>query len=86
MIDIDNKDGLIKFTNLYHITEYVFTLFHKNVYCGCGQLVRAFASQAEGWVFKFQPRQTQVVKTGNDSSNAKLSAISVIVTGPRRWP
>ena len=32
------------------------------------------------------PRQTQVVKTGRDSSTAKRSATGVSVTGPRRWP
>ena len=48
------------------------------------QLVRAFASQAEGWVFESQTRQTLVIKTGSDSSIAKRSAICVSVTGPRR--
>ena len=47
--------------------------------------VRAFASQAEGWVFEPQPRQTQVVKTGSDISTAKLLAIGVSFTSPRRW-
>ena len=47
------------------------------------QWVRALASQAEGWVFESQPRQTYVVKTGCDSSTAKRSAIGVSVTGPR---
>ena len=28
---------------------------------------KAFASQAEGWVFDYQPQQTYVVKTGSDS-------------------
>ena len=35
------------------------------------QSVRALAWHAKGWVFKSQPRQTLVVKTGNDSSNDK---------------
>ena len=48
------------------------------------QWVRAFAPQAEGWVFESQPRQSYVVKTGSDSSTAKRSAIGVSVTGPRR--
>ena len=46
------------------------------------QLFRAFASQAEGWVFQSQPRQTKVLKTGSDSSTAKRSAVGVSVTGP----
>ena len=51
------------------------------------QWVRALASHAKGLVFKFQPRQTQVVKTDSKSSTAKRSAISVIAkvkatTGP----
>ena len=41
------------------------------------QWVRALASHAKGLVFKFQPRQTQVVKTDSKSSTAKRSAISV---------
>ena len=41
------------------------------------QWVRALASHAKGRVFKFQPRQTQVVKTDSKSSTAKRSAISV---------
>ena len=44
------------------------------------QWARAFASQAEGWVFESQPRQT-VVKKGSDSSTAKRSAKGVCVTG-----
>ena len=39
---------------------------------------------AEGWVLESQPRQTQVVKTGSDSSTATRSAIGVSVTGPGR--
>ena len=38
------------------------------------QSVRAYAPQAEGWMFE----------TGSDSSNAKRSALGVSVTGPRR--
>ena len=48
------------------------------------QWVRGFPSQAEGWMFESQPRQTQVVKTGSDSSTAKRSAIGVNATGPWR--
>ena len=44
------------------------------------QWVRAFASQAEGWVFESQPRQTLVEKRGSNSS----TAIGVSVKGPRR--
>ena len=47
---------------------------------------RAFAPQAEGWVFESQPQQTQVIKAGSDSYTRKCSAIGVSVTGPRRWP
>ena len=43
------------------------------------QWVRAFASQAEGWLFESQPRQTYVINTGNDSSTAKPSSTSVSV-------
>ena len=45
------------------------------------QRVRAFASQAKGWVFESQSRQTYVVKTGSDSSTAKRSAIESRVLG-----
>ena len=49
------------------------------------QLVRAFALNADGWMFESQLWQTQIVKTGSDSSTAKCSALSVSVTGPWRW-
>ena len=52
------------------------------VTAAAAQWVRAFASQAEGWVFESQPRQT--VKTDSDSSTAKRSATGVSDTGPRR--
>ena len=41
------------------------------------QWMKAFAPQAEGWMFESQPRRTQVVKTGrpSDRSTAKRSAI-----------
>ena len=48
------------------------------------QLDRAFVSQAEGLVFESQPRHTQVVKTGSDSSIAKRSALAASVKGSRR--
>ena len=38
---------------------------------------------AAGWVFESQLRQTLVIKTGNDSFNAKRSATGVSVTGLR---
>ena len=44
------------------------------------RVMRAFTSQAEGWVFKSELRQTLVVKTGNDSTTARRSAIAVSVT------
>ena len=43
------------------------------------QSVRAFASNAKGWVFESQPQQTEVVKEGRDSSTAKRSATGVSV-------
>ena len=49
-----------------------------------GQCVRALAPQAEGWVLESKPRQTEVEKTGGDSSTAKRSTIVVSATGPRR--
>ena len=43
------------------------------------QCVRAFAPQAEEWVFESQPRQSYVVKTGSDSSISKHSAIGGVL-------
>ena len=43
------------------------------------QWVRALG----GWVFESQPRQTEIVKRGSDSSTAKRSAIGVSGTSPR---
>ena len=48
-----------------------------------GTVSKAFVPQAEGLVFKSQPRQTQVIKTGSDSYNVKHSALGATVTGPR---
>ena len=45
-----------------------------------------FRTSDESWVFESQSRQTQVEKTGTDSSPAKCSAMGVSVTSPRRWP
>ena len=50
------------------------------------QWVRTSASQAEGWVFELQPRQTLAVKTGSYSSTVKRSTLSASITGPRRLP
>ena len=50
------------------------------------QWVRTYNLQSEGWLFKSQPRQTLVVKTGSDSSTAKRSELGVSVTGPQRGP
>ena len=52
------------------------------------QWVRAFAPQAEGWAFKSQLGQTEVVKTGSDSSIAKCLALGVSVkrTLTAQWP
>ena len=47
------------------------------------QWARAFAFQAEDWVFESQPQKTKVVKTGSDSSTAKRSATGVSITSPR---
>ena len=48
------------------------------------QWVRVLAPQAECQVLESQLRQTQVVKTGRDSSTAKPSAIGASVMGPQR--
>ena len=50
-----------------------------------GTVSKAFVPQAEGLVFKSQPRQTQVIKTGSYSSTVKRSALGVSFTGPPRW-
>ena len=74
------KQGIIYLsfgTDIYILTNVAVT-------AAVAQWVRVFAPQAEGWVFESQQRQTQVVKTGSDSSTAKRSAIGMSVTGPRR--
>ena len=48
------------------------------------QSIRDIASQAEGLVFESQPRQTQGVEIGSDSSTAKPSATDVSVASPRK--
>lgn len=45
------------------------------------QWVREFAPQREGWVVLSQLRKTEVIKTGNDSSTVKSSAIGASVKG-----
>ena len=76
--------------NLQHselIYEFiVHTVWHKHTQLTAAEAhcVRALALQADGWVFESKPRQTLFVKTSNDSSTAKRSAIGVSVTGPRR--
>ena len=72
------KQGIIYLsfgTDIYILTNVAVT-------AAVAQWVRVFAPQ--GWVFESQQRQTQVVKTGSDSSTAKRSAIGMSVTGPRR--
>ena len=74
------KQGIIYLsfgTDIYILTNVAVT-------AAVAQWVRVFAPKAEGWVFESQQRQTQVVKTGSDSSTAKRSAIGMSVTGPRR--
>ena len=55
----------------------------KKEFTAVAQSVCAFASNAKGCAFEFQPRQTKVNKTGSNSSTAKLSATGVNVRGPR---
>ena len=45
---------------------------------------RAFAQQAEGWCSNPSRDTPKSLKTGSDSPTAKLLAMSVGVTGPRR--
>ena len=62
---IERKDG----------SERLYISLKKTTAAAMAQWVKAFAPQAEGLVFEFQPRQTLVVKTGSDSSTAKRSVI-----------
>ena len=48
------------------------------------QWVRAFAPQAESCVFESQTQQTEVVRTGSDSSTTQRSKIRVGVMSPQR--
>ena len=43
-----------------------------------------FDSHATDWVFESQPRQTQFVKTDNDTYPAKRSATGVGAMSPRK--
>ena len=54
---------------MYHSVKMRYLFF---LTAAMAQWVRAWASQAEGWVFHSQSRQTQA---GDDSSTAKRSAI-----------
>ena len=66
------KDGvcLCPLLGLSQRTVHVYML-SLDVSAEVAQWVRAFAPQAEGRVFEFQPRQTQVAKTGSDSSTTQ---------------
>ena len=65
--------------------KFTYTSFVSNgITAAVAQWVGALTLQAEDWMFESQPRQTSVVKTGNDSSNTKRSAKDASVTGPRR--
>ena len=59
------------------------SILHPRSYAAVATYVRAMSPLAEGWMFKSQPRQTLVMKTGSDTSTAKHFAIGVGVTGPR---
>ena len=64
-----------------HCSEYALSIILSiKITAAVAQWVGALASQAEGWVFESQPRQTKVVKTGSDSSIVKRSALGVSVT------
>ena len=58
--------------------------FHVRLYMCNGKVHVLKDMQAGGWMFKSQPRQTQVVKPSSDSSTAKRLATAVSVTRPRR--
>ena len=76
-----NERMLYSFFGKSHDTSYIIHVKDRRWHSGLDR----FALQAEGWVLESQPRQTQVVKTGSDSSTTKRSAIiGVSVTCPRR--
>ena len=73
--------GYLYASNMHAYTTIL--LYERNILrAAVAQSVRAFAPQAEGWVFEYQLRQTS-----SDSTTAKRSAIheltGVSVTGPR---
>ena len=75
--------SLTIYTRYLRIVLFIFYLFF--FFFLPQRWVRAFAPQAEGWVFESQAQQTFVVKPGSDSFSAKRSAIGVSATGPRRY-
>ena len=56
--------------NTCNYVDFLYLFINNVTTAAVAQRVRAFATQAEGWVFESHPRQTQVVKTGSDSSTA----------------
>ena len=54
--------------------KYMHNFFYTTATAAVAQWARAFASQAEGWVFESQLQQTHVVKTSSDIPMAKRSA------------
>ena len=64
-----NTNILIRLLNMIFKTKQYY---YMKVTAAAAQWFRAFALQAEGWVFESQLRQT--VKTDGDSSIAKRSA------------
>ena len=70
--------------HVLHVSSSNYAKFYVRRAETLAQPVKAFAQEADGWMFKTQPRQTYVVKTGSDSSDAKSSALDVSVTGPLR--
>ena len=58
---VKNSNSLKYPIILTNLSNYVLTLYTilKLKAAAFAQLVRAFAKQAEGWVFESQPRQTK---------------------------
>ena len=72
------------------INVFVRTFFHililpSDMTAAVAQSVSVFAPQATGWVFKSQPRQTLVVKTGSDSK-AVARGGATGACAPPFWP
>ena len=63
--------SLYTWTCLWPLWQHILSPLNILSAAAVAQWVRPFAPEAEGWVFKSQPRQTQVVKTSSDSSTAK---------------